>query len=214
MSLLWKILFRKEQELTLRGVYQCQFQELHVGCQTEEVLDLIFWLTIKTWRWMMNLKTRTPRFMQWSYQARAGFIFSLSEAKSYWKFLLGLQLLSNLYFTLFCHRQLFLAIGCKIQIQISGASKAEGKWDTDSAFEENLQSERNWNKFLNCPLIQKHCDGEESSWENVFEVMWDKRRNTVPCFPCFFLLGLWNNLTVRSQFLWIKVNSASALSSL
>lgn len=42
MSLLWKVLFRKEQELTLRRVYQHQFQELHVGFQTEEVLALTF----------------------------------------------------------------------------------------------------------------------------------------------------------------------------
>lgn len=42
MSLLWKMFFRKEQELPLGSVYQYQFEELDVGCQTKGVLFLFF----------------------------------------------------------------------------------------------------------------------------------------------------------------------------
>lgn len=47
MSLLWKILFKKEQEMPLGHIYWYRFQELDVGCQTEGVLALSFWLTIE-----------------------------------------------------------------------------------------------------------------------------------------------------------------------
>lgn len=105
MSLLWKILFRKEQEFTLQGVYQHQFQELHVGCQTEGVLALTFWINIKTWSLMMSFKTRTPHFMQWSYEARPSFIFLLLEAKPNWKFLLDKQLANQK--SIFCFYKIF-----------------------------------------------------------------------------------------------------------
>lgn len=113
MSLLRKVRFRKEQELTLRGVYQHQFQELHVGCQTEGVLALTFWLTIKTW--IMNLKTNTPHFMQWSYQARVS--FSLLEAKSYWKFFIDKQLANQK--NIFCFYMNFFTI-----ITVEGVTKS------------------------------------------------------------------------------------------